>query len=171
MATETVDTTAEFVLSEKVRKEIDHWLEKFPEEQRQSAVLAALHAVQQDIGWLPENAMDAVADYIGMPHIAVYEVATFYDMYNLKPIGKHKITVCTNISCMLCGSDKIVEHLQQRLDIKLGETTSDGMFTLKEVECLAACKNAPMMQVDFDYHENLTPESLDQIIEKYRNDK
>ena len=101
---------------------------------------------------------------LGMPKIAVYEVATFYSMYELKPIGKHKVSVCTNISCMLCGCDEIVKHLQSKLKIKLGETTPDGRFTLKSVECLAACAGAPMMQIGRDYYENLTPQKVDDIL-------
>lgn len=155
------------LLSEKVRREIDHWLKKFPSDQRQSAVIAALTAAQKDNnGYLTESIMDAVAAYLGMPKIAVYEVATFYTMFELKPVGKHKLEVCTNISCMLCGSDQIVKHLKQRLGIGFGQTTDDGKFTLKEVECLGACGGAPMMMVGDDYHENLTPEYLDKLLDR-----
>lgn len=153
------------VLSEKTRAEIDHWVKKYPPEQKQSAVLSALHTVQEEKGgWLTEPLMDAVADYLGMPRIAVYEVASFYSMYELKPVGRHKICVCTNISCMLSGSEKVMTHLQQRLGINVGETTSDGKFTLKEVECLAACANAPMFQIGKHYYEDLTPEKIDAIL-------
>jgi NADH-quinone oxidoreductase subunit E len=109
--------------------------------------------------------MDAVADYLDMPSISVYEVATFYSMYELKPVGKHKICICTNISCMLCGSDDVVAHFRKRLNIGLGETTADGRITLKEVECLGACVGAPMLQIGEHYYENLTPESIDQILD------
>jgi len=152
-------------LSESICQEIDKWLTKFPADQKQSAVLAALTLVQDAEGWLSEPAMRAVADYLEMPHIAVYEVATFYDMFDLKPIGRHKICVCTNISCMLRGSSEVVDHLEKRLNIKMGETTADGKFTVKEVECLAACAGAPMMRVNKDYHEQLTPEKIDNILE------
>jgi len=108
--------------------------------------------------------MDAVAEYLDMRPIAVYEVATFYSMYELEPVGKHKICVCTNISCMLNGSDKIVDHLTTKLGIKLGETTIDGRFTLKEVECLGACVNAPMFQIGDTYYENLSEEKVDQVL-------
>jgi NADH-quinone oxidoreductase subunit E len=108
--------------------------------------------------------MDAVAAYLGMPKIAVYEVATFYTLFDLQPVGKHKISVCTNISCMLNGSDQIVDYLQKKLDVKLGETTKDGKFTVRSVECLAACGGAPMMQIGREYHENLTPEKIDNIL-------
>lgn len=155
-----------FELSDAVKKEIDHWLTKYPPDQRRSAVVSALLAAQtQNEGWLSEPVMNAVADYLAIPRIEVYEVATFYDMYNLKPVGKHKIAVCTNLSCQLRGSEKIVAHLKKRLGAGLGETTSDGQFTLQEVECLAACGGAPMCQVnDQAYHENLTPEKMDEII-------
>jgi len=154
------------LLSAESRAEIDRWCAKYPAERRQSAVMAALRIAQeQNGGWLTTELMDAVAAYLGMPKIAVYEVATFYSMYELDPVGRHKICVCTNISCMLRGSNEVVSHLQQRLGIKLGETTADGKFTLKEVECLGACVNAPVMQVAKQYHENLTPEVIDKILD------
>jgi NADH-quinone oxidoreductase subunit E len=109
--------------------------------------------------------MDQVADYLDLPPIAVYEVATFYSMYELKPVGRHKICVCTNVSCLVCGSDGIVDHLKQRLGIGFGETTADGKFSLKEVECLGACGGAPMMQIGKQYYENLTPELVDSILD------
>ena len=121
---------------------------------------------QQNKGHLTDGAMNAVADYLQISRIEAYEVATFYDMYNLKPIGKHKICVCTNISCMLRGSDKIIDYLKTRLKIDVNETTSDGKFTLREVECLAACCGAPMCQIDDKaYHENLTPEKMGNILD------
>lgn len=154
------------LLSEYERREIDHWLKKYPEDQRQSAVLAALRAVMHEDGYLSTEKMDAVADYIGMPEIAVYEVGSFYSMFELKPTARHSISICTNISCMLCGADEILEHVQNRLGIKLGESTPDGKFFLKrEEECLAACCGAPMMQVDHVYYENLTPEKVDEILD------
>ncbi len=154
------------LLSEKTTKAIDHWLEKFPVDQRRSALLAALHIMQEENdGHLTQELLDAVADYLQIPRIAAYEVATFYSMYEFEPVGKHKICVCTNISCMLNGSEEIVSHLKEKLAIDFGETTKDGRFTLKEVECLGACVNAPMMQVNKDYHERLTTEKVDQILE------
>lgn len=151
---------------------IDQWLTKYPPNQRQSAVLYALKIVQEDNnGWLTEPLMDAVAAYLGMPKIAVYEVASFYSMFELKPVGKHKISVCTNISCMLCESDKIVEHLKRRLGIDFGETTPDGLFTLKEVECLAACGGAPAMQIDTEYHEKVSPDKIDIILDALKGQK
>jgi len=147
--------------------EIDTWIAKFPPEQRQSAVMAALRIVQdQNGGWLTNELMDAIAEYLHMPAISVYEVATFYSMYELEPVGRHKICVCTNISCMLCGSDGIVDHLQKKLGIKLGETTPDKRFTLKEVECLGACAGAPMLQIGRTYYEHLTPAKVDEILSK-----
>ena len=147
------------------KQDIDHWLAKYPEDQKQSAVMAALRIVQdQNGGWLTLELMDAVADYLDMDKIHVYEVATFYSMYEHKPVGKHKICVCTNLSCMSCGSGKIVEHLEEKLHIKLGETTEDKQFTLKEVECLGACSGAPMFQIGEHYYENLTPEKIDEIL-------
>lgn len=160
------------ILSLKTKEMIDQWLTKYPPNQRQSAVLYALKIVQEDNnGWLTEPLMDAVAAYLGMPKIAVYEVASFYSMFELKPVGKHKISVCTNISCMLCESDKIVEHLKRRLGIDFGETTPDGLFTLKEVECLAACGGAPAIQINTAYHEKVTPDKIDIILDALKGQK
>lgn len=154
-------------LSAHVRSEIDDWLTRYPRDQKQSAVLGALRAVQHEQGYLSSEFMDAVADYLDMPEIAVYEVASFYSMFNLKPVGRHTIAVCTNISCMLRGSDDIVEHIESKLGIKTGDSTPDGKFYLKrEEECLAACCAAPMMQVNHVYHEHLTTEKVDQILDK-----
>mgnify|MGYP001818812327 CR=1 FL=1 len=154
------------LISEQSRAEIDRWIEKYPEEQKRSAVMAALRIVQdQNNGYLTNDLMDAVAEYLGMPSIAVYEVATFYSMYELEPVGRHKICLCTNISCMLCGSDNLVEHLTQRLGIKMGQTTPDGRFSLKEVECLGACVEAPMFQIGDTYYGNLTADKIDKILE------
>jgi len=149
------------------RTEIDAWIAKYPPEQKQSAVMGALSIVQEaNGGYLTTELMDAVAEYLEMAPIAVYEVATFYSMYELKPVGKHKICVCTNVSCMLCGSDDIVAHLKQKLNIGFGETTADNKFTLKEVECLGACGGAPMMQIGKTYYENLSSEKIDEILAK-----
>ncbi len=154
------------ILSKETTQAIDEWIAKYPADQKQSAVMPALRIVQEaHEGSLTTELMDAVAAYLEMETVAVYEVATFYSMYELKPVGKHKICVCTNVYCMLCGSDQIVSHLQNRLGIKLGETTEDGKFTLKEVECLGACGGAPMFQIEREYHENLTPEKVDKILD------
>ncbi len=152
------------LLSTEQRAEIDGWISKYPPEQKRSALIAALRIVQNTNGWLSPELMDAVADYLELPRIAVYEVATFYSMFDLKPIGRHKICICTNISCMLCGSGEIVRHLEKKLDVRLGETTADGKFTLKEVECLAACAGGPMFQIGQQFYENLTPEKVDSIL-------
>jgi len=154
------------MLSEITRKHIDQWLVKYPPDQKQSAVLPALHIVQDENGgWLTEELMNDIADYLGMPRIAVYEVATFYSMFDLKPMGRHKVSVCTNVSCMLRDSQKIVDHLKKRLGIDFEQTTADGKFTLKKAECLAACATAPVMQIGRKYYENLTEETVDQILD------
>ena len=163
-----VDTTPNHgVLSQEVYTAIDRWVANFPSERKQSAVIPALHIVQDaNGGWLSKELMDAVAAHLEMEPISVYEVATFYTMYSLKPIGRHKISVCTNVSCMLRGSDEIVAHLEGKLGVRLGQTTPDGKFTLKEVECLAACGGAPMFQIGKHYYENLTPQKIDEILAK-----
>ncbi|HEY7753854.1 MAG TPA: NAD(P)H-dependent oxidoreductase subunit E [Steroidobacteraceae bacterium] len=158
------------VLSVETRAEIDRWVAKFPPDRRRSAVLAALRAAQhQNHGWLTTGLMDAVADYLGLPAIQVYEVASFYSMFETKPAGRVHVSVCTNISCMLCGADRIVEAVERHLGIRTGESTPDGKFYLKrEEECLAACNNAPMMMVDHVYHENLTPESAVKVLDSVK---
>ncbi|MDF2939825.1 MAG: dehydrogenase subunit [Gammaproteobacteria bacterium] len=154
-------------LSESAMKQIDHWVKKFPANQKQSAVLAALHIVQdENQGYLSPELIEAVAVYLDMPSIAVYEVVSFYSMYDAKPCGRNKIYVCTNIACMLRGAEDIMEHIEKKLCIKKGQTTPDGKFTLKEFECLGACINAPMLQLNKDYHENLTPEKVDKILDE-----
>ena len=157
------------VLSQHVREEIDHWVAKFPPERKRSAVISALHAVQHEQGFLTQDTMDAVAAYLGLLPIQVYEVASFYSMFETKPCGRHHISVCTNISCMLCGGEEILGHVEKRLGIKVGESTPDGRFFLKkEEECLAACNGAPMMMVDHVYFENLTPETVDRILDEHK---
>ena len=155
------------LLTAESRKTIDAWLTRFPAEQKQSAVLAALQAAQeQNGGWVTRELMDAVADYLDMPKVLVYEVGSFYSMIELEPVGRNMVAVCTNLSCMLCGSETIVEHVEKKLGIKLGETTPDDRITLKlEEECLAACAGGPMMTVNGHYHENLTPEKVDEILD------
>jgi NADH-quinone oxidoreductase subunit E len=156
----------QYQLSPTVTAEIDKWIAKYPADHKEAAVMAALIIVQKDCGgWLPTEAMDAVADYLDMPKIAVYEVATFYSMYDLEPVGRNKIWVCTNVSCSLCGANKVVDHIQSRLGIGFNETTPDNRVTLKHAECLGACAGAPMMQVNTEYHEKLTPEKIDAILD------
>jgi len=154
------------ILSSHVIEEIDRWKARFPEDRQRSAVIGALHAVQhENNGFLTAELMNGVADYLNLPTIQVYEVATFYSMFQTKPVGRHNVAICTNVSCMLRGADDIVAHVEAKLGIKLGESTEDGRIYLKrEEECLAACCGAPMMMVDHDYHENLTPEKVDEIL-------
>jgi NADH-quinone oxidoreductase subunit E len=154
-------------LTEQTRQEIDRWLAKFPPDRRRSAVIAALREAQhQNHGYLTAPLMDAVAGYVGLPAIQVYEVASFYSMFETRPCGRVHVSVCTNISCMLRGSDEIVAAVEKHLGIKTGESTPDGRIYLKrEEECLAACNNAPMMMVDHVYHENLTPESALRVLD------
>jgi NADH-quinone oxidoreductase subunit E len=160
-------------LSSHVREEIDRWVARFPEGRQRSAVISALHAAQhENKGYLTTDIMDAVARYLEMPPIEVYEVAAFYSMFETKPVGEHSISVCTNISCWLRGSQAIVDHIEKRLGIKTGESTADGKTYLKrEEECLAACCGAPMMMVDHVYHENLTPEKVDAILDQIGRNK
>ena len=148
-------------------EEIDDWVSRYPAEQKRSALLGALNAVQhQNNGFLTIELMDAVADYLEQDKIAVYEVASFYSMYETKPVARNNVAICTNISCMLMGSDTIVNHVEKKLGIKLGESTDDGRIYLKkEEECLAACAGGPMMQVNHVYFENLTPEKVDKILD------
>jgi NADH-quinone oxidoreductase subunit E len=155
-------------LSAHVREEIDHWVAKFPPDRKRSAVISALHAVQhENNGFLTAELMDAVAAYLELPPIQVYEVATFYSMFETKPVGRHHLSVCTNISCMLRGSQEVVDYVEKKLGIKTGESTPDGRIYLKrEEECLAACTGAPMLMVDHVFHENLTPERIDKILDE-----
>jgi NADH-quinone oxidoreductase subunit E len=161
----------ESLFSAEVSAQIDQWIAKYPEAWRQSACMGALMIVQDDNGGhLTTELMDKVADYLDMPPIAVYEVASFYSMYEHKPVGKHKICLCTNVSCMINGSDNIYQHLKNRLGVDgFGQITEDGKFSLKEVECLGACGGAPMMQIGKTYYENLTPERVDQILDDLEN--
>jgi NADH-quinone oxidoreductase subunit E len=154
-------------LSDHVREEIDHWKARFPEGRQRSAVIGALHAAQHENGgFLTAEIMNAVAEYLDLPTIQVYEVATFYSMFQTKPVGRHNVAICTNISCMLRGAESIVEHVEKKLDTKVGESTADGRIYLKrEEECLAACCGAPMMMVDHVYHENLTTDEVDKILD------
>jgi len=155
------------LLSDHVKDEIEHWKARFPEGRQRSAVISALHAVQhENNGFLTTELLNAVADYLELPAIHVYEVASFYSMFQTKPVGKHDVAICTNVSCMLRGADDIVEHVENKLGIKTGESTADGkIFLKKEEECLAACCGAPMMMVDHKYYENLTTEQVDKILD------
>lgn len=153
-------------LSQTVRNKLDQWLLRYPPDRKRSGVFEALRLVQEENqGSLTIPLMDAVAAYLDLPTIAVYEVATFYTMYYLDPVGNHVINLCTNVSCRLNGADKILAYLKERLGIELNETTNDGRFTLKEVECLGACVAAPACHIGKRYYENLTPEKIDEILD------
>ncbi len=155
------------VLSEHTRRELDHWIAKFPPGRQRSACIAGLRAAQeQNNGFLTPALMDAVAEYLKLQPIQVYEVASFYSMFETHPCGRHHVSICTNISCYLNGGDELVAHAEKKLGIKTNQSTPDGRIFLKrEEECLAACTGAPMMMVDHDFHENLTPEKLDAILD------
>ena len=159
--------SGETLLSEHVREEIEHWKARFPEGRQRSAIIGALHAVQhENDGYLTPELMNAVAEYLELPSIQVYEVATFYSMFQTKPVGRNNVAICTNVSCMLRGSDEIVGHVEGKLGVKLGESTDDGRIYLKrEEECLAACCGAPMMMVNHKYYENLTTDQVDEILD------
>jgi NADH-quinone oxidoreductase subunit E len=155
------------LLSAETRAVIDHWAAKFPPEQKRSALIQALIAAQeQNGGWLNRELIEGVADYLELPPVWAFEVVSFYSMFHSDPTGRHKVNICTNISCWLNGAEDIVKHVEERLGIQLGETTPDGRITLVvEEECLAACCGAPMMVVDGHYHENLDAEQVDRILE------
>lgn len=151
----------------EIRAAIDASIAKYPAEWKQSAVMPALTTVQDaNGGWLTPELMNDVAAYLDMPPISVYEVASFYGMYDLEPQGKHKVCVCNSISCLLRGSEELIEHVESKYGVKPGETSADGRFTFKEVECLGACRHAPAVLVDKTYHENLSPASLDKLIDE-----
>lgn len=157
------------LLSEQAYKKIDRELAKFPADQRQSAVMSALAIAQDEAGWLPPEVMQEVADYIGMPAIAVQEVATFYNMYDVKPVGKFKISVCTNLPCALSGGEKAAHYLKNKLGIDYKETTSDGQFTLLEGECMGACGDAPVMLVNNKRMCSwMSDEKIDALVEELK---
>jgi len=158
------------LLSEATRREIDHWVAKFPPGKQRSATISSLRAAQeQNDGFLTPELMDAVAQYLDLPPVQVYEVAAFYSMFELHPCGRHHVSICTNISCMLNGAEALVAHAERKLGIKLGESTPDRrVFLKREEECLAACTGAPMMMVDHVFHEHLTPEKLDKVLDELK---
>lgn len=153
------------MLSAESLKKIDHEIAKYPEDQKQSAVMSALAIAQDEKGWLANETMNFVAEYLNMPPIAVYEVATFYNMYNLEPVGQYKITVCTNLPCALSGGNDAANYLKQKLGIDFNQTTADGKFTLKEGECMGSCGDAPVMLVNnrrmFSFMSN---EKIDEML-------
>ena len=155
------------MLSAEALKKIDREIAKYPADQKQSAVMSALAIAQSEKGWLATETMDFIADYLGMPSIAVYEVATFYNMYNLKPVGRYKLTVCTNLPCALSGGNQAADYIKQRLGIGFNETTADGLFTLKEGECMGACGDAPVLLVNNKRMCSFMTESqIDQLLEE-----
>ena len=154
------------LLTPEIRAGIDAHLAKYPPEWKQSAVMPALTLVQEhNGGWLSRELMDEVAAYLDMPEVSVYEVASFYGMYDLTPTGRHKVCVCNSISCMLNGSEDLIRHVEHKYGVRPGETTPDGRFTFKEVECLGACRDAPAVLIDKTYHEKLSAETLDRLVE------
>jgi NADH-quinone oxidoreductase subunit E len=158
------------LLNDHTRHEIDEWIGRFPTGRHRSAVLSALRFTQeQNDGFLTPELMDGVAEYLRLPSIQVYEVASFYSMFETHPCGRHHVSICTNISCMLNGAEDLVAHCEKKLGIKLGESTPDGrIFLKKEEECLAACTGAPMMMVDHVFHEYLTPEKVDKVLDELK---
>jgi NADH-quinone oxidoreductase subunit E len=163
-APEAVDP--ETLFTPELRAEIDAWCAKYPPEWRQSAVIPALHLLQDaNGGWLAQQQLDDLARYLRMPAIAVYEVASFYSMFDLKPVGRHKVCVCNSVSCLLGGSEGLMHHIEERYGVGPGETTQDGRFTFKEVECLGACKDAPAVLIGRTYHEKVTPSAIDKLID------
>jgi NADH-quinone oxidoreductase subunit E len=157
------------MLSNDALKRIDREIAKYPADQKQSAVMAALAIAQEEKGWLSGETMEAVAGYLGMPPIAVYEVATFYNMYDLQPVGKYKLTVCTNLPCALSGGVHAADYLKEKLGIGFNETTADGRFTLKEGECMGACGDAPVMLVNNRRMCSwMTPEQIDKLLDELK---
>ena len=154
-------------LTAHTREHIDEWVAKFPPDRKRSAVIQGLMAAQeQNGGWLTDEIIAAVAKYLGIPPVWAYEVATFYSMFDLEPVGRHKVAICTNISCWLNGAEDLVAHAEKKLGCRLGESTADGRIFLKrEEECLAACCGAPMMVIDGHYHEKLTTEKVDALLD------
>jgi NADH-quinone oxidoreductase subunit E len=150
-----------------VKEELDRWVARFPEGRQRSAIIAGLHAAKhENHGHLTRALMDGVAAYLGVPPIQVYEIATFYSMFETEKVGRHSVSVCTNVSCLLRGGDEILSHVEERLGIRIGESTPDGRIFLKcEEECLAACCGAPMMMVDHRYYEHLTTDQVDEILD------
>ena len=157
-------------LTSDIKNKISSFKDKFPEGRQRSAIIEALHLVQhKNEGYLNPELLGEVAEVLDVPAMHVYEVATFYSMFSTKPVGRNNVAICTNISCMLRGADAVVDHVEKKLEIKIGESTSDGRIYLKkEEECLAACCGAPMMMVNHEYHENLTPEKIDEILDKLK---
>jgi NADH-quinone oxidoreductase subunit E len=156
-----------YELSTHIKEEIESWKARFPKDRQRSAVISALHAVQhENRGFVTAEQMNAIADYLELPSIQVYEVATFYSMFQTKEVGRNEVAICTNVACMLRGADALVEHVESKLGLKLGESSEDGkVFLKREEECIAACCGAPAMMVNHKYYENLTVEQVDEILD------
>lgn len=152
-------------LSETVKQKIDKAVKKYPQGRQSAAIKAALYAIQEEKGWISPEDMKLVARHLSMTPTQVYEVATFYTLFETQPVGTHVINICTNVSCLLRGSDAIADQLKKKLGIDFGQTTADGKFTLREVECLAACSRAPVLQIGTRYCEDLTYEKIDELLE------
>lgn len=159
-----------YTIPSELMETINRWIAKFPADRKASAVIPVMTVIQDHEGYVSEPMMEAIAALLDMPKIAVFEVANFYSMFELEPTGKFRLNVCTNVSCMLSGSEGIVNHLRDTLGVDFGETTADGMFTLKHVECLGSCGTAPVMQVGKDYHEKLTNEKVDILLRSLRGE-
>jgi NADH-quinone oxidoreductase subunit E len=155
------------MISDETKRRCDELVGRYPE--RRSALIPILHAVQAEVGYLSPQAIQWVAGYLGLSPADVMSVASFYDMLALEPVGRHMIYVCQNLSCSLLGAEKLIRHLEDRLGIRMGETTPDGLITLKRMECLASCGTAPAIQVDGIYYERMTPQKLDELLEKLRD--
>jgi NADH-quinone oxidoreductase subunit E len=169
-AVTTTEGTPPFVFSDSALAECREIIARYPQGRTKSALIPILHIAQAgNGGWLSVNAMDAVAQLLGLQHIEVYEVASFYSMFHLHPVGRHVLEICRTSPCMLRGSDDLIAHAEKRLGIHVGETTKDGLFTLKAVECLGSCGTAPMLQCGARYHEDLTPEKFDALLEQLRS--
>jgi NADH-quinone oxidoreductase subunit E len=157
------------VFSDALIKQMNEVVNKFPADKEKSAIIEILHLAQAEYAWLSVPVMNKIAEFLKIQAIEVYEVATFYTMFHLQPVGKHVLEVCRTGPCMLVGSDQLIEHMEKKLNIKVGETTSDGKFSLKTVECLGGCGYGPLLQCRNTYHEHLTIEKVDALIEQYRN--
>lgn len=158
------------LLSKASLEKIDYEISKYPAEQKQSAVMSALRIAQEEHGWLSTDVMDAVAAYLAMPSIAVYEVATFYEMYNTKPMGKYKLTLCTNLPCALSGADRLCKKLKERLGIDFDEVTPDGQFSLKEGQCFGACGDAPVLLINnHEMRSWVTEDKLEELLKELQS--
>jgi NADH-quinone oxidoreductase subunit E len=157
------------VFSDSMMQQMNEVVTKFPQDKEKSALIRILHIAQAEYGWVSVPVMNKIAEFLKIQAIEVYEVATFYTMFHLQPVGKHVLEVCRTGPCMLVGSDQLIEHIEKKLNIKVGETTSDGMFTLKTAECLGGCGYGPLLQCRNKYHEHLSIEKVDALIEQYRN--